>query len=149
MIKRVYYTLRASRLFAFILAHAVVSIAAGAMALKNSPASVHTPKHYALEAIDAFFGSLAGASLSILLLLKWLFFGYAGTASVQMFSHNVPVPILVGVCALLGFGCLALGTKNSISITRMYLTFALASILFMAATNNALSEIGNLRLLAK
>jgi hypothetical protein len=147
MLSRFTYTLRGSRLAAFLIMHTIVSVAAGAMALRSYAG--HDVRVYALAFVEAFFYSIAGASLSILLLLKWLFFGYTQMPVTHLFSQTIALPALVGGCALLGVACLIFGAQNTRGWKSRYALFALASMLFVAAANNLFPEIGNLRLLPR
>jgi hypothetical protein len=135
--------MRTSRTVKFLLVHALASIVAGDVMLSQNT-HVHAPffQPYFIAFLQTFFGSLAGAFLSLNQLIIGLFRGFSGANEIVLLSHPVSAAILAGALSIGGI-ILAVAGKQMYYSKMMYVLFLLASLLFMSCSFVFFIDMGN------
>ena len=146
--------IRASRITKFLMVHIIVCIAVGVYVLSKDP-SVHAPflPPYIVAIVQIFTESFAGAFLSLAQFVKGAFSGFSGAATMVLFAHPVPIPVVSGCLSLAAFLFASIGVKTY-GKKMMYFVFLLTSLLFILgactyyldAANNSKPILGELKL---
>src|ERR1700733_2697087 len=93
--------MRASRAIRFLICHAVVAVVAAAY-IMDKHGHVRGPMLYPflLAWVEVFFGSFAGALLSLVHLIDGLFRGFGDYGNLVLAGHRIALPVVASVAAI-------------------------------------------------